>query len=707
MIDIGNVRVKIVADDTEFKNTVQKDFQEAEKKSKLNSDEQTKTIQGNNILQGKSFDTLKGVISKVSDAYKSFTKDSIQLAGRREQAETSAMVMFGGKNSEAYKKIQSEAQKAYKSMGLSATEYYSSVSTFGAKLSQDLGQGSKASAEYANKIAKEIKDISKGADVEISSVQRAFEGFGRGNYTMLDNLRKGYGGTKSEMERMLKDAENINKQMHYVSKTHFDINNLADIADAIEVINKKDGTWNEANREATTTYEGLVESVHSQIDNLMTQVGETMLPIAEKALNKVTTLFNKFSEMDDKTKEKIIKTGLIMGGVAVAITGIGKAFSIVQTGITVFKELKDFVSIAQSGFTLLASPIGLVVAGIGALVGVCIYLFNTNKDFHDTVIVLWNDLKDNVSSILTQITGFINSHKEEIKIVIQDLTNFIQGVFSGIADFVKSNQETFKQLFTTLMEYYKVTFEMVKGLFELLAPIVLDILKQIMAQVKSLMDVVRQLMPILKPIFDFIASTVGQLIIQDLKYVIGVIKGIISAINTLIAVIRTIKGAIEDPVNFVKSLPAKARASADKISGAFKGVPDKIKHAFNNAGDIGKYIVDKILGGLKSSWNKLSSFVAKNNPLSAIKMPSIPNIFGGGKPKHRTGLYEVPYDGYQAILHKGERVLTREEAKRYNRNESTGNVNNTTFNITVPRNDNAYETANQIRQWKEREIYGF
>lgn len=171
-------------------------------------------------------------------------------------------------------KVQEYANNAYKTAGLSANEYMETVTSFSASLLQSLDNDTAAAAEKANKAITDMADNANKMGTDMSSIQNAYQGFAKSNYTMLDNLKLGYGGTKEEMARLLEDAEAI-------SGIEYDISSYADIVDAIHVIQTEMDITGTTAKEASTTIQGSFSSMKGAWQNLLTAMSAKELPVGQ------------------------------------------------------------------------------------------------------------------------------------------------------------------------------------------------------------------------------------------------------------------------------------------------------------------------------------------------------------------------------------------------------------------------------------------
>ena len=158
--------------------------------------------------------------------------------------------------------VMGYAENAYKTAGMSANEYMETVTSFSASLLQSLDGDTAAAAEKANLAITDMSDNANKMGTDMEMIQNAYQGFAKQNYTMLDNLKLGYGGTKEEMQRLLEDAEKL-------SGIEYDISSYADIVDAIHVVQTEMGITGTTAKEASTTIQGSVSSMKSAWQNLL------------------------------------------------------------------------------------------------------------------------------------------------------------------------------------------------------------------------------------------------------------------------------------------------------------------------------------------------------------------------------------------------------------------------------------------------------
>lgn len=162
-------------------------------------------------------------------------------------------------------KVKANAAQAYKTAGMSANKYMEITTSFSASLLSSLGNDTSKAANVADMAMTDMSDNANKLGTNMESIQDAYQGFAKQNYTMLDNLKLGYGGTKTEMERLLADAQKI-------TGVKYDINNLSDVYSAIHVIQGELGITGTTAKEAASTLSGSFKSMKAAFKNVMGEI---------------------------------------------------------------------------------------------------------------------------------------------------------------------------------------------------------------------------------------------------------------------------------------------------------------------------------------------------------------------------------------------------------------------------------------------------
>ena len=223
-------------------------------------------------------------VYKVGSAAVSAYADYEQLVGGVE-------TLFKG----SAKTVQNYADNAYKTAGISANNYMKTATSFAASLIQSLGGDTKEAAKMANVAITDMADNANKMGTDMQAIQDAYQGFAKQNYTMLDNLKLGYGGTKSEMERLLEDAEALKAKQGEVAD--YSIDSYADIVEAIHVVQTEMGITGTTSLEAAETISGSFSSAKASAENLLVAMVATDQDIIEKGQETADALVTAFGNV--------------------------------------------------------------------------------------------------------------------------------------------------------------------------------------------------------------------------------------------------------------------------------------------------------------------------------------------------------------------------------------------------------------------------
>lgn len=326
-----------------------------------------KSVLGANIVSG----ALISGIQSLGNAIKGVFATALDEGAKLQQS-------FGGVDTLYTTAAESVKQyaNAAASAGISANTYAEQAVSFGASLKQALGGDAVKAAQMADKAIMAMADNSAKMGTDIGSIQQTFQGFAKQNYTMLDNLKLGYGGTKQEMERLLKDASKLEKAMG----KKFDINNFADIVEAIDLVQQELGVAGVAAQEAQTTFSGSFAAMKASASNFLANLtlGEDIGPSLKALISSTSTfLLGNFLPMVGNIMRQLpqaIDTALAEAGPKIE-QGFRSLFASLGVDEGVFDVIKDtfrdVVVTIQSLFEELTSEsngFGNVIQGVGNII---------------------------------------------------------------------------------------------------------------------------------------------------------------------------------------------------------------------------------------------------------------------------------------------------------------------------------------------------
>ena len=333
------------------------------------------------------------------------------------------------------------ANNAYKTAGLSANEYMETATGFAASLVSSLGGDTKKAVEMADMAITDMADNTNKMGSDISSIQNAYQGFAKQNYTMLDNLKLGFGGTKEEMQRLLDEAEKL-------SGIHYDIGNYADIVSAIHVIQDEMDITGTTAKEAEGTISGSIAAFKSSVSNLLAGMGDANADVDQLTDNVVEafkTMAGNIIPILQNVWDHLpggAKFALIAMGAAAAVSPVAGAVANVSGAVSSLVRLIPQISSAFSTAAafIAANPIVLIIAAVVALVA----LIGTKGD---EIQALLQKLDDWLQGVFARdwtevfgpvlggiLNGFFANVKniwDSIKQVFDGIINFIRGVFTG------------------------------------------------------------------------------------------------------------------------------------------------------------------------------------------------------------------------------------------------------------------------------------
>ncbi len=341
-------------------------------------------------------------------------------------------------------KVKQYATEAYATAGLSANDYMETVTSFSASLLQSMGGDTAAAADTANMALIDMSDNANKFGTSMESIQDAYKGFAKQNYTMLDNLSLGYGGTKTEMERLLKDAQAL-------SGVEYNIDNLDDIYNAINVIQTEMGVTGTTALEAAETFSGSLDSMKASLSNVMGNlaIGEDIKPALE-ALAKTTStfLFNNLLPMLGNILSAL--PGAIVTFVQAAIPYV------IEAGSNLMKSLgESIMSVIPDALKPFAKQFGklgkVAEKGLGAVNSAVNDVWSTFSGFLEGVD--WSAIVDGVKTALDSAIQFFQPWIKGIKGYVDITLGYFTGLWDGIKQGLNGDWggafESLKQTFIT------------------------------------------------------------------------------------------------------------------------------------------------------------------------------------------------------------------------------------------------------------------
>ena len=357
--------------------------------------------------------------------------------------------------------VMGYAENAYKTAGLSANEYMTTVTSFSASLLQSLGGDTERAAQMADMAITDMSDNVNKMGSTMESVQNAYNGFAKQNFTMLDNLKLGYGGTKEEMERLLSDAEKL-------SGIEYDVSSYADIVSAIHVIQTEMGITGTTALEASTTIQGSISSMKSAWENLVTGladdnadmsqlVGNVVESVKTVVQNIIPVLETALSSIGQMIAELAPVIGTELPGLIMQVlpsllqAGIQLVQGVVQGIVTAFPKLQAAAS------EMFASFIGFLQENLPQMISSGLEaLLSFSAGFRENMGALVDNA---IELIMTLADGIIEALPDLIATVPEIISNFANAVNDNAPKLLKSAAELISKLVKGLIDNIPVIIQ--------------------------------------------------------------------------------------------------------------------------------------------------------------------------------------------------------------------------------------------------------
>ena len=537
--------------------------------------------------------------------------------------------------------VQQYASNAYKTAGLSANEYMETVTSFSASLLQSLDGDTAAAAEKANTAITDMADNANKMGTSMESIQNAYQGFAKQNYTMLDNLKLGYGGTKEEMQRLLDKANELNAQQGII--TDYQIDSYADVVDAIHVVQKEMGITGTTADEAGRTISGAIGAMKSAWANLLTGLADGNANVGQLVDNLVTTI------VGDGTESNLGVLGNVLPAVETALNG---ASELVSSALPQIIEIIPAV-ISDNLPVLAEAAVGIIQSlmnGISQNQGM---LFGT------------------IFGVITYLAGsFISLLPQIVELGLNLIVSLANGIAESLPELIPAVVDVVLQIVMTLVENVSLLVDAAVNLISALAEGLIAALPILIAQAPTI---------IAKLVQELIAAA-PQLLLSAAEIVVQIVSGIANNLfelgNSASEIIRTVVSGIADKLSDLDK-------SAKDIINA---IVDGIGEMWDSVVDVGSQVVDKIREGISNAWEGLKnwfrgiwdSLFGDLNVDVGVTGRNNTGGGGGGKKYDQTGMIcakgldYVPYNNFPATLHEGEAVLTASEANAWRRGIGSG-----------------------------------
>ena len=500
---------------------------------------------------------------------------------------------------QAQTEVMNNAKVAYKTAGMSANDYMNTITSFAAALKQSTANEMEA-AKVANQTVIDMADNANKMGTNMEDIQNAYQGFSKQNYTMLDNLKLGYGGTKSEMERLLQNAEKL-------TGIHYDINNLSDVYNAIHEIQKNLGITGTTAKEAMKTIDGAMKMTKASWDNLLTGLADPK--------QAVGPLISEFAK----------SLGILAKNVTPKIKEVFDALPNALIQITP-QLMNMIIDLAPP---LILAAINLVAGLIGALPGIISPIFSQLSSLIGSGMIdkIGQSISSNMptliskgldmllqfsQAVLTYLPVLVGMGMKLIFYLVQGLMSALPTLISKVPTIIANLADAFSNSAQTIFAWgVKIIAEIIKGLVMSIPSLIANIPKIIYAIFavwnainwwnlgKGLINGIKNgitsmggsLTSTAKNLFESLKNNVSN-IFNNIKKVIE--SPIFGAKTKVLAIIGELQNGVRVGFNFIKS----------HASSVWNGIKNAIMSPMSAAANFVRAIINKIKGffNFRISW---------------------------------------------------------------------------------------------------------
>ena len=546
------------------------------------------------------------MMTRAVDSLVNLGKTALSSVGALEQNVGGVETLFG----DTADAVIAAADRAYQTAGMSANDYMSTVTSFSASLLQSLGGNTEEAAKVADMAIIDMADNANKMGTSMDMIQNAYQGFAKQNYTMLDNLKLGYGGTKTEMERLLADAQKL-------TGVKYDINNLNDVYQAIHVIQEEMGITGTTAKEASETLEGSMAAAKAAWDNFMNgsgdadQLADAFATAADNIVKNLAEIIPRFAETLPALAGAIVSQipGLA-AAIVPAVLSAGQsileqardavtAFDFVAAAEDVVQKITDFISSDGLGSFLgcLVDIFTGIVNGISSMLPVLLPALVELIAY--TVTTLIDQLPALLECALQLIIGLADGLLAALPVLIAALPEIINSVVSFL---VAAAPQILQAGITLLLALVDALPTVIDTLIAALPQIIESTVSTLVAAAPQ---IVQAGITLLLALIEAIPVIVPQIVAALPQIITAIINGLIAAGPQVLASAQEVWGQITAAVpQLIADIGA---AVPEIINGIVNGLAAGASAVWDAACQLGS----NILGGIKS-------FLGINSPSTVM-----------------------------------------------------------------------------------------
>ncbi len=431
-------------------NNARAELNNMEREVRQNEDainEMGNQVEGSSLKFDKFGSVLKGVGVAMGAIVVAASAAAIELGKEIVSAYADYEQLVGGidtlfKDSSA--EMQKYASNAYKTAGMSANEYMETVTSFSASLISSLGGDTEKAVDYANMAITDMSDNANKMGSSMESIQNAYQGFAKQNYGMLDNLKLGYGGSKTEMERLLKDAEAI-------SGVKYDVSSYADVVSAIHEIQESMGVAGATALEAESTITGSIDSLQAAFSNLVIGFGDSNADMEQLTTNVVDAFKNVVTNIIPIIENIVSALPGVIDAILLAITEnlpmlVESATAIVMT--LVEGLIQSLPQITDGALQLFLGLVNGILDNLPQLIDAALQMVLT------LALGIVDALPELIPAIIETVVQIVDVLLQNMDKILDGAFKIITGLADGLVQAIPILMEALPQIIESFVSFF-------------------------------------------------------------------------------------------------------------------------------------------------------------------------------------------------------------------------------------------------------------
>lgn len=485
---------------------------------------------------------LTGAVTAIGGAALSAYADYEQLVGGVD-------TLFGSASGQ----LQAYAADAYKTCGMSANQYMTQATSFAASLVSSCGGDVAKAADYANMAMGDMSDNVNKMGSNMVDVQNAYQGFAKQNYTMLDNLKLGYGGTKEEMERLIADANKLREAQG--KNADLTIDSYADVVEAIHTVQENMGITGTTAKEAATTISGSIGMAKAAWENFITGLGRDDVDfsqLTEQLLTSIGAVATNVAPRVAQIGQGIIQAfPIVLAGLGAVLAPIVSEALATAWNIAVQALAGIGIHLPEVDASQILSAFQTVADVASTVVGVVRSAFEAVPGIFETVASAVGGAVSTVISVLTPFAEYFAAQ------MLPAVVSFASGLVSAFA----AVWPVLSQFGQTVMNIGAAVMPVLQNAFALIMPLISQAISLVMQLFSALSPLISQVAAALMPALTAIGTALANLAAAVLPGLAAAVQVVFSVLQMLMPVIQTVLSVVGSIVSVVLTVVSQVIAA--------------------------------------------------------------------------------------------------------------------------------------------------